>query len=580
MPRHFHPTRTSTLLFCTLLGLAIPAAAQPLTDTLRLCIPSLPLGDALVELGRQSGLEISFPPDAVANKMSPVVRGRFPARLALDQMLEGSGLALRADGENRYIIYVDKPDPASTSRLEPVRVYGDQVGERLYDQEEIAATPSSNRDLSTLVANHPAVRTNPGAAGSRNRGSLDVEDISFHGASPYQNLFQIDGIDATNRVDPANKQLAQVGGNVPSNPQSYFIDTSLLQAVQVRDSFIPVEYGRFNGGVVDARLRRFSGENHLKFDYRWNTSSMTQQRVSPGQENKWAQGEPGFTPRWKTRYSAVADIAVNDKAGLVLAMSHRQSRIERWIMSVDDKGKPLRTPNIYGDRIDNFLGKFSVHASADTVADLTLKYSDRGETLASNMFRDTHWDNNPGAYGVSGNLEHRLGAGRLMLQAGWDHAMSNRRSMSREWVTTRPYGLPSYFKEASAANRSNRTPWCSRAVSISIRCTPKRSRTTCTRGSTCNRSTRPSSVRNCPRPTRAPTAARTPTSIPTCRCGGRATCAHAPARPPCTFPTASSGVAWRWMPGCVMTTRACSAATTWRRARAWTGTCSGRATPC
>ncbi|WYX25968.1 STN domain-containing protein [Achromobacter xylosoxidans] len=199
-----------------MLGLAIPAAAQPLTDTLRLCIPSLPLGDALVELGRQSGLEISFPPDAVANKMSPVVRGRFPARLALDQVLEGSGLALRADGENRYIIYVDKPDPASTSRLEPVRVYGDQVGERLYDQEEIAATPSSNRDLSTLVANHPAVRTNPGAAGSRNRGSLDVEDISFHGASPYQNLFQIDGIDATNRVDPANKQLAQVGATCPA----------------------------------------------------------------------------------------------------------------------------------------------------------------------------------------------------------------------------------------------------------------------------------------------------------------------------------------------------------------------------
>ncbi|WP_238926309.1 TonB-dependent receptor [Achromobacter xylosoxidans] len=447
MPRHFHPTRTSTLLFCILLGLAIPAAAQPLTDTLRLCIPSLPLGDALVELGRQSGLEISFPPEAVANRMSPVVRGRFPARLALDQMLEGSGLALRADGENRYIIYVDKPDPASTSRLEPVRVYGDQVGERLYDQQEIAATPSSNRDLSTLVANHPAVRANPGAAGSQNRGSLDVEDISFYGASPYQNLFQIDGIDATNRVDPANKQLGQVGGNVPSNPQSYFIDTSLLQAVQVRDSFIPVEYGRFNGGVIDARLRRFSGENHLKFDYRWNTSNMTQQRVSPGQENKWVQGEPGFTPRWKKRfYSAVADIAVNDKAGLVLAMSHRQSRIERWIMSVDDKGKPLRTPNIYSDRVDNFLGKFSVHASADTVADLTLKYSDRSETLASNLFRDTHWDNNHGAYGVSGNLEHRLGAGRLTLQAGWDHAMSNRRSMSREWVTTRPYGLPSYFK--------------------------------------------------------------------------------------------------------------------------------------
>ncbi|WYX36176.1 hypothetical protein WJ966_04060 [Achromobacter xylosoxidans] len=56
-------------------------------------------------------------------------------------------------------------------------------------------------------------------------------------------------------------------------------------------------------------------------------------------------GRPGFTPRWKKRfYSAVADIAVNAKAGLVLAMSHRQSRIERWIMSVDDKGKPCARP--------------------------------------------------------------------------------------------------------------------------------------------------------------------------------------------------------------------------------------------
>ncbi len=446
MPRHSLP-RASTLLLCFLLALAAPAASQPLNDAVRLCIPALPLGDALIVLGRQSGLEISFPPAAVAGKVSPVVRGRFPARLALDQMLEGSGLALRAEGENRYLIYVDQPDPTHTSRLDPVRVYGEQLGERVYSRQEIATTPSSNRDLSTLVATHPAVRTNPGAHGAQNRGSLDVEDISFYGASPYQNLFQIDGIDATNRVDPANKNLAQVGGNVPSNPQSYFIDASLLEAVHVHDSFVPVEYGRFNGGVVDARLRRFSGENHLKFDYRWNTSNMTRQRVSPGQENKWTQGEPGFTPRWQKRfYSVVADIAVNDKAGMVLAMSHRQSRIARWGLSADDAGKSLRTPNNYRDRIDNFLGKFSVRPDADTLVDLTLKYSDRSEALTSNTARDTQYANNHGAYGLAARLEHRLPAARLTLQAGWDHAMSNRRSTSREWVTTRPYRLPVYFK--------------------------------------------------------------------------------------------------------------------------------------
>ena len=33
-----------------------------------------------------------------------------------------------------------------------MRVYGEQAGERIYGQQEIAETPSSNRDLSTLVA--------------------------------------------------------------------------------------------------------------------------------------------------------------------------------------------------------------------------------------------------------------------------------------------------------------------------------------------------------------------------------------------------------------------------------------------
>ncbi|WP_411469438.1 TonB-dependent receptor plug domain-containing protein, partial [Achromobacter xylosoxidans] len=228
-------------------------------------MPAQPLGNALLALGRQSGLEISFPPAAVVGKMAPALHGEYSALLALDRLLAGSGLALRADGPGRYIVFIDKANPFSTSRLEPVRVYGEQTGERIFDKEEIATTPSSNHDLSTLVANHPAVRTNPGAAGSQNRGSLNVEDISFHGASPYQNLFQIDGIDATNRVDPASKNLNLQVGNVPSNPQSYFIDTSLLESVRVYDSFVPVEYGRFTGGVVDARLRRFSGENHLKF---------------------------------------------------------------------------------------------------------------------------------------------------------------------------------------------------------------------------------------------------------------------------------------------------------------------------
>ncbi|CAB3641102.1 TonB-dependent receptor [Achromobacter pestifer] len=455
----------------------LPAVALALSAALALCspapswaqthakpadfdIPAQALGPALLALGQQANIEISFVPAVVAGRTAPALRGTLSPLDALDQLLRGSGLTLRADGPGRYIIYVDKANPFSATRLDAVKVYGGQIGERVYTQEDITNTPSSNRDLSTLVATHPAVRTNPGANSSQNRGSLNVEDISFHGSSPYQNLFQIDGMDATNRVDPASKNLNLQVGNIPSNPQSYFVDTSLLDEVRVHDSFVPVEYGRFTGGVVDARLRRFSGENHLNLDYRWNTSKMTQQQVSEGDENSWAQGKPGYSPEWKKRfYSAVGDIAFNEKSGAVLAMSRRESNITRWNMGVDDKGQPSPGQDTYNDRIDNFLGKFSVRASADTIADLTLKYSDRSETLASDLFRHTRWDNNHAARGVSGNVDHLFQGGRFSVQAGWDRSLSNRESVGDELVTYQPYRLPLYTAGGFGKEQKRQDTW-------------------------------------------------------------------------------------------------------------------------
>jgi hypothetical protein len=450
----------SAALLCATLAVGAAAMAQPAARPQSYDLPAQPLSDALLALGRQSGLEISFTPAAVAGKTAPALQGEYSPLLALDRLLAGSGLALRADGPGRYIVYVDKTNQFSALRLDAVRVYGEQTGERIYTQEDIAQTPSSNRDLSSLVATHPAVRTNPGASSSQNRGSLNVEDISFHGSSPYQNLFQIDGMDATNRIDPASKNLNLQVGNIPSNPQSYFIDTSLLEEVRVHDSFVPVEYGRFTGGVVDARLRRFSGDNRLSLDYRWNTSKMTRQEVAEGEENSWAQGKPGYSPEWKKRfYSAVGDIAFNEKSGAVLALSRRESDITRWNMGVDEQGQPMPGQETYKDRIDNFLGKFSVHASAETTADVTLKYSDRSETLASDFFRDTRWDNNHGARGVSANVDHLLQGGRLSLQAGWDRSFSNRKSNGDELVTFQPYKLPQYTAGGFGKEQKRQDTW-------------------------------------------------------------------------------------------------------------------------
>ena len=346
-----------------------------------------------------------------------------------------------------------------------MRVYGEQPGERTYTREQITETPSSNRDLTSLVASHPAVRVNAGANGSQNRGSLDVDDLSFHGASPYQNLFQLDGMDATNRLDPASKNLNLQVGNIPSNSQSYFVDTSLLEEVRVYDSFVPAEYGRFTGGVVDARLRRYSGENHLSLDYRWNTSKMTQQKVAEGEEASWAQGKPGYAPEWKALLLRRGGSGFQRKVrrgpgGIASPIRHHALEHGRG-----RQGPAAARPGQLSRPDRQFPGQFSVRASARTTADLVLKYSDRKETLVSNLFRENPLGQQP--CGARHQRQHRPPVpGRARCRRpGWDRALSNRVSVGDELVTFQPGACRNTRRAASARNRSSRTAGPSRAAS-------------------------------------------------------------------------------------------------------------------
>ena len=66
--------RRRAALLGAVLALAAPVYAQPAARPATYNLPSLPLGDALLALGRQAGLEISFPPAAVAGKTAPALR--------------------------------------------------------------------------------------------------------------------------------------------------------------------------------------------------------------------------------------------------------------------------------------------------------------------------------------------------------------------------------------------------------------------------------------------------------------------------------------------------------------------------
>ena len=56
----------------------------------------------------------------------------------------------------------------------------------------------------------------------------------------------------------------------------YYLDVSYHgQCDAFYDSFVPVEFGRFNGGVIDAKIKRFNADDsNVKLGYRTTRSRL------------------------------------------------------------------------------------------------------------------------------------------------------------------------------------------------------------------------------------------------------------------------------------------------------------------
>jgi outer membrane receptor for Fe3+-dicitrate len=69
-------------------------------------IPAQPLANSLHDLGKATGMNISFPNDVVSGKTAPEVRGRMTRKEALQRVLGESGLVPKTEGNN---IVIQKP---------------------------------------------------------------------------------------------------------------------------------------------------------------------------------------------------------------------------------------------------------------------------------------------------------------------------------------------------------------------------------------------------------------------------------------------------------------------------------------
>ena len=233
-------------------------------------------------------------------------------------------------------------------------------GTTTYSAETIEKSPTGEGNLSDLLRLNPSVDFSRESNLSAGTASLRPDEISIHGQEFYQNLFLIDGSDATNDLNPANSMdvwrtpslVAPHGG---SSPQGYYVDVDLLEKVEVYDSNIPVEFGGFTGGVVSADLKSYAGEDVISFKWGLQKDEWESFHVSEEDITTADRYSAVYTPDYeKSNYKITIQRRLGD-VGITLGITNRHST---FAQQFEDDTDTIRLLD-YEDSIQNVVGKLS-----------------------------------------------------------------------------------------------------------------------------------------------------------------------------------------------------------------------------
>ncbi|WP_233213836.1 TonB-dependent receptor [Achromobacter sp. MYb9] len=182
----------SALAFSVSLTFGMAPAAHAQEAPVSVNIPAQPLGDALLQLGSQTSLQIFYSQDVLAGQNARAISGSLSPEEALRQLLQGTGIQYSRNGNN---VTLSRAEPTGgTVQLEAVTVTAGILGELappyaggqlatggslgLLGSEDVMDSPFSTvnytsellydqqaRTLADVVVNDASVRTLTSAGG-------------------------------------------------------------------------------------------------------------------------------------------------------------------------------------------------------------------------------------------------------------------------------------------------------------------------------------------------------------------------------------------------------------------------------
>lgn len=303
------------------------------------------------------------------------------------------------------------------------------MGTQIITAEQISKMPTRNGSVTELLKNNPNVQFANAADNGNTQGEIQPENVSFHGEKFYQNNYMIDGLSNNNTINPGAN-----GGDLTADPdgysptdlpaggaQSFWINSELIESVEVFDSNIAAKYGDFTGGVVDAKLKdpdlqKASG----RVSFRTTSDSLTEYHVDETIQEDFNQAsslyyQPKFTKKF---YSATINQPLSDKAGLIFSYNRQESEIPYYhsIIGAWENQKRLA---------ETFLLKGNYLADNGDTFRATAMYSPHESTYLKRNVKNGAFTNEGGGYRFNVEWEHLADWGKLSSLVGYQHEQNH-----------------------------------------------------------------------------------------------------------------------------------------------------------
>lgn len=350
--------------------------------------------------------------------------------------------------------FAEEPVTPPPAEMDTVTVTGqaeDQLtGSNTLDRSTLERLPARNGSINEALGILPGVQLPELGRTSTTAGEIIPPKVSISGGKTYQNNFLIDGISNNSLLDPESDD-PQSQTLVPGHPQALFLDTDLIEQINVYRYNVPACYGSFTGGVVDVKTREPGPKFWGEATYRTTRHEWTQFHIDQTIEEEF---ENSISQRYQPEFE-------KHDVGLLLntPITSRLSLLTSYQLNYSSISvSHLLDEEVLTRRNENFFAKLAYDLDARTRLTATVQHAPyQADYLYPNAL-GSEFTIDGGGDQIGLGFEHATELGKLSLAGAWKSS-ENRRDASGDFYTwaataSKPWGTSVGTRTPGYANRT------------------------------------------------------------------------------------------------------------------------------